>query len=77
MRPDHDHTYLVCMTHTPQSINKLCLGLSWHLRYEEAEPQNKGPHQLGAAKKEKKVVSSLAISTRQVYLKGLRAVVLS
>ena len=47
------------------------------LRLEEVEPQNKGPHQLGAAKKEKKVVSSSAISTQQDFPKGLRALVLA
>ena len=73
MRPDHDHTYLVCMTHTPQSINKLCLGLSWHLRYEEAEPQNKGPHQLGAAKSVKKVVSSSAVPNTPKHFRRMQS----
>ena len=43
------------------------------IRLEEIVPQNKGPRQLGAAKKEKKVVSSSAIPTHPGSTKDFRA----
>ena len=74
MRHDCDHTYIIL--HEPHSsVHQQALFRPiLALRYEEVEPQNKGPHQLGAAKKEKKVVSSSAIPTRQGSSKGLRAI---
>ena len=40
------------------------------IRLEELVPQNKGPHKMGAAKKEKKVVYSSAIPFSSNLLKA-------
>ena len=68
MRPDHNHTYT--LLHDPHSsVHQQALFRPiLALRYEEVEPQIKGPHQLGATKKEKKVVSSSAVPNTPRHL---------
>ena len=67
---NYDHTLeSVCITnHPPCSLTQQDLFRpNLALRYEEVEPQNKGPHRMGAAKNEKKVVyfSAIPFSSRQ------------
>ena len=73
---NYDHTLeSLCITnHPPCSLTQQDLFRpNLALKHEEVVPQNKGPHQLGAAKKEKKVVSSSAIPTHQGSTKDFRA----
>ena len=72
---DHILESLCITNHPPCSLTEQDLFRpNLALKHEEVVPQNKGPRQLGAAKKEKKVVSSSAIPTRQGSSKGLRAI---
>ena len=72
---DHILESLCITNHPPCSLTQQDLFRpNLALKHEEVVPQNKGPHQLGAAKKEKKVVSSSAIPTHQGSSKGLRAI---
>ena len=65
----------LCITnHPPCSLTQQDLFRpNLALKHEEVVPQNKGPRQLGAAKKEKKVVSSSAIPTHPGSTKDFRA----
>ena len=72
---DHKLESLCSTNHPPCSLTQQDLFRpNLALKHEEVVPQNKGPHQLGAAKKGKKVVSSSAIPSRQGISKGLRAI---
>ena len=71
---DHILESLCITNHPPCSLTQQDLFRpNLALKHEEVVPQNKGPHQLGAAKKEKKVVSSSAIPTHQGSTKDFRA----
>ena len=70
---NYDHTLesLCIKNHPPCSLTQQDLFRpNLALKHEEVVPQNKGPHRMGAAKNEKKVVYSSAIPFSSNLLKA-------